>query len=97
MVQNANETVEQFVMRLREEADLCNFGTRLDDDIRDQVIDGRTSRSKDIQIKILEDVRCLTVTMAHDIIGNSPSAMKKLASKCANWGSLKCSCCVAEG
>ena len=34
-----NETVDQFITRLRQQAHLCDFGTSLNDNLRDQLID----------------------------------------------------------
>lgn len=38
--QNENERIDMFLMRLREQAERCNFGDNLDDNIRDQITSG---------------------------------------------------------
>lgn len=65
MKQTEDETVEQYIVRLKYQASLCNFGARIDDDIRDQVIDG--CRSSEIRTKLLERGRDLTLERVREI------------------------------
>lgn len=39
----SGETIDQFITRLRQKADFCEFGNRLEGNIRDQVIEKRIS------------------------------------------------------
>ena len=39
MKQLSDETIDQFITRLRQKADFCEFGDRLAENIRDQVIE----------------------------------------------------------
>ncbi|XP_064653072.1 uncharacterized protein K02A2.6-like [Lineus longissimus] len=63
MQQEADETVDQFVARLRRQAQFCNF-TNIDADIRDQVID--KCKSSKLRRKLLEKVD-LTLKQAQDL------------------------------
>lgn len=55
MAQIRTENIDQFVTRLRERADYCDFGEAKDENIRDQVISIRLRR------KLLEKLRELTL------------------------------------
>jgi hypothetical protein len=59
------ETVEQYIVRLKDQAGLCNFGARIEEDIRDQVVDG--CRSNEIRTKLLEAGRDLTLVRVTEI------------------------------
>lgn len=59
MTQGDNETVDQFVTRLREKADTCAFEEKKDDNIRDQVID--KCKSHILRKKFLEKGATLTL------------------------------------
>lgn len=50
--QKKNERFDMFLMRLREQADRCNFGEHMDENLREQIIDGCSSAV--LQRKILE-------------------------------------------
>lgn len=50
--QKKNERFDMFLVRLREQADRCNFGDQLDDNIRDQITSG--CHSDVLRRKILE-------------------------------------------
>lgn len=50
--QAKNERFDMFLMRLREQADRCNFGQQLDDNLRDQITSGCSSDV--LRRKILE-------------------------------------------
>lgn len=52
MKQNANERIDMFLMRLREQAERCDFGDQLDGNIRDQITSGCASDI--LRRKILE-------------------------------------------
>ena len=52
IVQKGNETVDQFVCRLKQQASSCDFGTQEDDCIHDQLID--KCHSNNLQQKFLE-------------------------------------------
>lgn len=41
--QNTNERIDMFLMRLREQAERCNFGDQTDENIRDQITTGCSS------------------------------------------------------
>lgn len=67
MNQKEDETVEQYVVRLKNQAGLCNFGARVEEDIRDQVVDG--CKSSEIRTKLLEAGRGLTLVKVREIAG----------------------------
>lgn len=50
--QKKNERFDMFLMRLREQADRCNFGEQIDDNLREQIIDGCSSAK--LRQKMLE-------------------------------------------
>lgn len=41
--QNDNERIDMFIMRLREQAERCDFGDQIDDNVRDQITSGCSS------------------------------------------------------
>lgn len=64
MTQLPNETIDQFVMRLRQKADNCEFAN-MDEQIRDQVIEKCESprlrrtlleKGKDLTLKTLQEI-----------------------------------------
>ena len=57
-VQEENETVNAFYVRLRGKADKCDFGTFLNRALRDQFVSGL--RSREIQKKLLEEDKDIT-------------------------------------
>ena len=64
--QNDEESVAQFVTRLRQLAHLCEFGDQVDDFIRDQVIDN--GRLKRLRTKLLAE-RDLNLDRVLDLAG----------------------------
>ena len=55
------ETADQFVTRLRKQARHCNFGTTLDDNLRDQLIE----QVKDLELKMkLLETKNITLEQA---------------------------------
>ena len=62
MHQEENETIDQFVAKLRRQADLCEFGTDMDNQIRDQVVD--KCKSQHLRKKLLEKGTTLTLEIA---------------------------------
>ena len=62
MTQLPTESVDQFVTRLREKVDCCEFGETADENIRDQVIEKCLSNR--LRRKLLEGGRNLTL---HDL------------------------------
>lgn len=65
MSQENSETIDQFVCRLRTQANNCDFGLTIDENIRDQVIDKckstrlrmkLLSRGTDLKLKDLQDI-----------------------------------------
>lgn len=65
MKQESKETVDQFVSRLRRQAENCEFGEQLEENVRDQVIDKCSSSL--FRRKLLEKGQTLTLTMAQDL------------------------------
>lgn len=65
MKQLSDETIDQFITRLRQKADFCEFGDRLEENIRDQVIERCISyhlrrklldKGKDLTLKQLQTI-----------------------------------------
>jgi len=54
LAQREEETVDQFVTRLRQQAANCAFGDKEDEMIRDQVIDKLSTQSRRLKEKLLE-------------------------------------------
>ena len=75
--QGDNETIDQFVMRLRQQADLCNFAEQKDDHIRDQLID--KCKSDVLRMQLLEK-RDVTLVNALEI-ARAKEAAEKQATK----------------
>src|SRR6218665_804714 len=65
MKQECKETVKRFVSRLRRQAENCEFGEQLEENVRDQVIDKCSSSL--FRRKLLEKGQTLTLTMAQDL------------------------------
>lgn len=59
MKQSQNETIDQFVTRLRQKAEFCGYGTKTDESIRDQVIEKCSSSV--LRRKLLERGKDLTL------------------------------------
>ena len=75
--QSENETVDQFVTRLRHQAELCNFADQKDDHIRDQFID--KCKSDVLRRQLLE--KCdVTLVNALEIARAKEAAEKQAAS-----------------
>jgi|SRR6218665_2256865 len=64
MKQESKETVDQFVSRLRRQAENFEFGEQLEENVRDQVIDKSSSL---FRRKLLEKGKTLTLTVAQDL------------------------------
>ncbi|CAC5404852.1 unnamed protein product [Mytilus coruscus] len=67
MIQSSSETIEQYITRLRQRADTCDFGnqTAIDERIRDQIIDKCLSHH--LRRKLLEKGRTLTLANVRSI------------------------------
>ena len=59
MKQSPNETIDQFITRLRQKSDFCDYGENTDENIRDQVIEKCTSSH--LRRKLLEKGKNLTL------------------------------------
>ena len=59
------ETVDQFITRLRQRADYCDFGDKMNEQIRDQVIDKCVSHQ--LRRKLLEKGKNLTLDQLQSI------------------------------
>ena len=59
MKQLSGETIDQFITRLRQKADFCEFGDKLEENIRDQVIE--KCISSHLRRKLLEKGKDLTI------------------------------------
>ena len=71
LAQSADETVDQFVCRLRQQAVTCDFGAAKNDHIRDQVIEKFLSdnlRRKFLEKDILQLSDVLTMAKAHEAV-----------------------------
>ena len=79
--QDNNETVDQFVTRLRQQADLCNFAEQKDEHIRDQFIDKCKS---DILRRQLLEKREVTLANALEIARAKEAAEKQAAKMVIN-------------
>lgn len=65
MSQKTDETVDQFVARLRRQAENCEFSDKLEENVRDQVIDKCSSSL--FRRKLLEKGQSLTLAIAQDL------------------------------
>ncbi|XP_061195212.1 uncharacterized protein K02A2.6-like [Saccostrea echinata] len=67
MAQLEHETIEQYITRLRQRAETCEFGNRdaIDERIRDQIIDKCVRHN--LRRKLLEKGRNLTLTQVREI------------------------------
>ena len=72
MLQEESETVDQFVTRLRRQAENCMFEEQKEEQIRDQVID--KCRSRKLRRKLLEKGQELTLDQALSIARSSEAA-----------------------
>ena len=65
--QDANETVDQFITRLRQQSETCDFGTpgNVNEQLRDQVIEKCSSHH--LRRKLLEKGRALTLDQVRNI------------------------------
>ena len=59
MVQNEDETIDQFAVRLRRKAQHCDYGGQMDDQIRDQIIS--KCCSNELRRKLLGKGQLLTL------------------------------------
>ena len=86
MTQLPTESVDQFVTRLREKADCCEFGETADENIRDQVIEKRLSNR--LGRNLLERGRNLTL---HDLqtIARAMEASDRQAGNMENLNQAK--------
>src|SRR6218665_1776078 len=66
MKEESKETGNQFVSRLGRQAENCEFGEQLEENVRDQGID-KCSSSSLFRRKLLEKGQTLTLTMAQDL------------------------------
>ena len=66
LVQREDETVDQFVTRLRQQAARCAFGDKQDEMIRDQVVDKLPAHSRRLKQKLLERTD-LTLTILQEV------------------------------
>lgn len=64
MAQNDNESIAQYVARLRQQAQLCNF-SKVSEDLRDQVLE--KCRSTTLRLKLLEQGTNLTLEKVLEI------------------------------
>ena len=60
MAQLPNESIDQYVTRLRQKADYCQFEEKIDENIRDQVIEKCLSNG--LRTKLLEKGAGLTLS-----------------------------------
>ncbi|CAC5397235.1 unnamed protein product [Mytilus coruscus] len=67
MIQSSSETIEQYITRLRQRADSCDFGNQnaIDERIRDQIIDKCLSHH--LRRKLLEKGKTLTLANVRSI------------------------------
>ncbi|KAK3097548.1 hypothetical protein FSP39_010680 [Pinctada imbricata] len=75
LAQSESETIEQFITRLKQQAEYCEFGATLDDQIRDQVID--KCMSSHLRRKLLEKGRTLTLDQLRQIATSMETADKQ--------------------
>ena len=64
MRQGEDETVDQYVVRLKRKAESCDYGDQADSQIRDQIIS--TCRSQELRRKLLEKGQKLTLKELQD-------------------------------
>jgi len=72
--QRNNEGIDQFVTRLRQQADICEFGDQKDDNIRDQLIDKCKSA---VLCKQLLEKRDVTLVQALELAQAKEAAEKQ--------------------
>ena len=76
--QEESETADQFVTRLFQLAENCNFGTAKEENIRDQLID--KCRSHDLRKKLLAVSGKLTLQKARDVARSMEAAERQARS-----------------
>ena len=76
--QMPSETIDQYVTRLRQRAEYCEFGTNVDEQIRDQVIEKCLSHA--LRRKLLEKGRALTLEQ----LQNTARAMEASEKQAGN-------------
>ena len=78
MTKLITETVDQFVTRLREKADCCEFGEATDENIRDQLIE--KCSSSQLRRKLLERGRGLTLSDLQTIARAMEASVRQTGS-----------------
>ena len=76
--QKESETVEQYIIRLKQQAEVCEFGDSLNDQLKDQVIDKCVSFQ--LKTKLLEKGRTLTLDQLRRIATAMETADKQARS-----------------
>lgn len=84
MRQEENETVDQYIVRLRQKGVLCSF-TDLDEQIRDQVIE--KCRSHKLRVKLLEKGETLTLDQLR-MIAKTMESVNEQAKQMENKSSM---------
>ena len=78
MTKLITETVDQFVTRLREKANCCEFGEATDENIRDQLIE--KCSSSQLRRKLLERERGLTLSALQTIARAMEASVRQTGS-----------------
>ena len=78
MVQEENETVDQYAVRLRRKAQQCDFGDQMEAQIRDQIVS--KCRSNELRRKLLEKGQALTLQNLQEIARNYEAVRRQTQS-----------------
>ena len=86
MEQMENETVAQFVMRLRHVAKDCDYGEQTDNQIRDQVV--HKCKSDSLRRKLLEKGKNLTLTKTLELAATFETVQQQFEAMKVNNGKI---------
>ena len=78
MVQEENETVDQYAVRLRRKAQQCDYGDQMEAQIRDQIVS--KCRSNELRRKLLEKGQALTLQNLQEIARNYEAVRRQTQS-----------------
>lgn len=84
--QGPTEKIEQFVLRLRQQAQKCNFDKQADDNIKDQLIE--KCLSAELKTKILDKGDDLSLTEAVQLAATFESVLEQLSAMKSAGNSL---------
>ena len=95
--QQEGESIAQFLAELRKLAGTCNFGAKLEEQLRDRLVEGL--RSESIQKRLLSegDLDLTRALRASHLYRNSESRSQWYAEQIARGRSSTCTACYTRG